>query len=118
MLAAVGALSVWGALTCTVLLNINVQKAALPGKLAYAALVAIGNWSYSLYLVHYLLMRPSEEAVDKFQLGVVAPWAAEPVRWITILSCIAASGVAYRYLEAPLISWTHRRVREPASISR
>jgi peptidoglycan/LPS O-acetylase OafA/YrhL len=69
-------------------------------KLSWSPLVAIGNASYSLYLLHPLVFVLVKSAT------IIGPpiWSEEPIRWIAIAAAIAISPLSWRYLEGSTIA--------------
>lgn len=110
---AIGGLALWSGLLCVALVNLETRLAGRPRAPAWPwrALVAIGNWSYSLYLVHYLVMRPAEIALLHWDLAKHAPWAAEPIRWGCIGLSLLLAAALFRWVETPLIDLGQRLAR-------
>ena len=64
-------------------------------------LVALGDASYSIYLIHPIVYLVVSAAVSKFPSQ--PPWLAEPVRFAAMAAIILLALVSYRYLEKPMI---------------
>jgi exopolysaccharide production protein ExoZ len=62
-------------------------------------LVALGDASYSLYLLHPLVFVSVKAATIPVQNQL---WLQEPIRWISIALAIAFSFICYRYFERPM----------------
>ncbi|MCJ2080281.1 acyltransferase family protein [Methylobacterium sp. J-090] len=73
-----------------------------------AAVVALGDASYALYLIHPFVLRGTREALDRLGLaGSVGPWGA--LGLMLVLS-VAAALVVARFVEAPLTRAVRRRL--------
>jgi peptidoglycan/LPS O-acetylase OafA/YrhL len=69
-------------------------------------LVAIGDASYSLYLVHWFVLPPLGRAWAKSAVGRHFPGDVLVV--IGILVSVSAALIVHRYLEVPMIRWARR----------
>ncbi|SFG60038.1 acyltransferase family protein [Methylobacterium gossipiicola] len=82
------------------------------GNRITGAVVALGDASYALYLVHPFVLRAGREIVLRLGLvPVLGPWGA--LALMLVLSVVAALAVA-RFVEAPLTR-AARRVLDPAT---
>ena len=84
-------------------------------------LVAIGNWSYSLYLSHYLVLivivRAGREAapflpdglVNRFSLGAAGIWDNLAFTVIAIILSVLIAAISYNFIERPLLKTMRRR---------
>lgn len=66
------------------------------------ALVGLGVFSYSVYLIHCLAIVPAKIIAVKLGLGV------EPILLVRLVAAIAVSWVFYRLVERPFIRLAHR----------
>ena len=64
-------------------------------------LIRIGDASYSLYLIHFVILFVFVAEFNN--IGLPPGWLAEPVRLIYLALCIWVSLNAYRRIEAPMI---------------
>jgi peptidoglycan/LPS O-acetylase OafA/YrhL len=80
-----------------------------PARLALAAaVVALGDASYALYLVHPFVLRATREAVARLGLApVIGPWGALA---LMLAFSVAAALVVARCVEAPLTRAARRRL--------
>ncbi|VXC68297.1 conserved membrane hypothetical protein [Pseudomonas sp. 8Z] len=89
--------------TLTVIGALNIETAAQKvSSLFKRALVEIGNASYSLYLVHWVILINMGRIKYKLMFGV-PDWAAELWRYSWIMVCIVIAIAMYHLLEKPLI---------------
>ncbi|WP_181005110.1 acyltransferase family protein [Pseudomonas putida] len=77
-------------------------KIHIPAQLK-APIIAIGNASYSLYLVHWVILINMGRLKYKVAYGV-PDWAAELWRFALIAACIAIALAMYKFIEKPLNS--------------
>jgi peptidoglycan/LPS O-acetylase OafA/YrhL len=91
------------------------------GKLEIPTLfVSIGDWSYSLYLSHILVLSALKRIYPKIMsmlpnsssdpLSLGAPGPLDNVVWgfCGIVSCLVFAAFSYRYIERPLIAGSRR----------
>ena len=71
-------------------------------------LVALGDASYSIYLIHPIVYLVVSAAVGKFPSQ--PQWLAEPVRFAAMAAIILLALGSYRYLEKPMIRLGSRLV--------
>lgn len=88
--------------------------------------VVLGNWSYSLYLVHYLVLialgrlgrelEPylPEQILSTFKLG--ASGLADNLAYIfvAVTVSIIAAGISYHLIEVPTLRWARRWLKKDA----
>ncbi|WP_370692848.1 acyltransferase family protein [Methylobacterium sp.] len=75
---------------------------------AGAAVVALGDASYALYLIHPFVLRGTREALGRLGLaGPVGPW---PALGLMLVLSVAAALVVARFVEAPLTRAVRRRL--------
>ncbi|MDN3592539.1 acyltransferase family protein [Methylobacterium adhaesivum] len=75
---------------------------------AAAAVVALGDASYALYLVHPFVLRATREAVARLGLApIIGPWGALA---LMLAFSVAAALVVARCVEAPLTRAARRRL--------
>ncbi|MNP37283.1 hypothetical protein D3C76_1307250 [compost metagenome] len=84
-------------------------KAKVPEFLK-TPMVVIGNASYSLYLVHWVILINMGRMKYKAAYGV-PDWAAELWRFGLIAVCIAVSIAMYKLIEKPLNSRASSAIR-------
>jgi peptidoglycan/LPS O-acetylase OafA/YrhL len=84
-------------------------------------LVAAGDASYSIYLLHYIVFMTASVIGGQwlpFKLSFTLPaWACEPWRLGTLLACCFLSAVTWRVIERPMIRLSERMAgprRRPA----
>lgn len=79
------------------------------GKLAPApAFGFIGDASYSIYLLHEHVQTYSLRALLKF--GVTSAEHGLPVFWLVMGITVLVGGLAYQWLERPLLGWLRRHL--------
>ncbi|HEX9214892.1 MAG TPA: acyltransferase, partial [Bradyrhizobium sp.] len=72
--------------------------------------VAIGDVSYSIYLLHYIVFYWS--AFTSARLPWTLPdWLCEPWRYLALALCCLISSVTWRYIEFPAIRFSERIAR-------
>jgi exopolysaccharide production protein ExoZ len=67
-------------------------------------LVAVGNASYSIYLLHYIVFLVSTVVAIQWVGLTLPPWACEPWRFAIILVCCLISSATWRLFERPMIA--------------
>jgi peptidoglycan/LPS O-acetylase OafA/YrhL len=78
-----------------------------------AALGFIGDASYSIYLLHIHVQNYALRALMK--VGVTAAEHPLTVFWLVMAITVLASGLAYQWLERPLLAWLRRRFETPTT---
>ncbi|MBV9560140.1 MAG: acyltransferase [Bradyrhizobium sp.] len=77
-------------------------------------LVKLGDASYSLYLLHLVVMSVFAKLLDR--LGTPAPWTAEPIRFLCLGVCVWLSIKACQRIERPMIELGNRlTARQPTA---
>jgi peptidoglycan/LPS O-acetylase OafA/YrhL len=71
--------------------------------------LAIGNASYSLYLIHEFLLRAFHIVWGKLALGIVPLWVFIP---LGIVISVTAALILYRLFEKPVTRWLNGLGRE------
>jgi peptidoglycan/LPS O-acetylase OafA/YrhL len=84
-----------------------INSRALRFLQALRFLIIIGDASFSLYLVHWVIVLEAGRGRWKLLLGL-PEWASEPWRWSVVALCVAVSVVMHRCFEKPIISFGHR----------
>ena len=69
-------------------------------------LIKIGDASYSLYLLHYLIIWIFVAMTAK--IGAPPAWTAEPMRLIYLAVCVWLSMLTFRFIERPMIEVGNR----------
>lgn len=67
--------------------------------LEHPVMVRLGVWSFALYLTHAVLLQAVELAADPHEWPIAG---RVPGALLILAACIALSGVAYRFVEAPM----------------
>lgn len=76
-------------------------------------LIAAGDASYSIYLLHYIVFLTA--SIVAGQVLFLPPWMAEPWRFGVILACCLLAYVTFRLIERPMIKWSERIARPRGS---
>jgi peptidoglycan/LPS O-acetylase OafA/YrhL len=78
--------------------------------------IFVGDASFTLYLVHPIVIDVFEFIVAKIRL---APIMAVPLMVLTIAACIAAALLFYRFAELPYREWARRlhRSAKPTAVA-
>jgi len=77
-------------------------------------LIALGDASYSIYLLHYIVFILSVNLAAQIRIIWMLPlpdWACEPWRYATLALCCGASHITFRTVEAPMIAFGQRLAR-------
>jgi exopolysaccharide production protein ExoZ len=119
LILAIGGLPVWHASSNLAFVGLAAPAVALaaiypPRLLACAAMRKIGQVSYSMYLVHFVLLAPCLR---------VAEWMAPGDDWRTMLlhfilttaAAFVAACAAYRLIERPAINWAANYTRRASA---
>lgn len=69
-------------------------------------MIAAGDASYSIYLLHYIVFLIASIAAGQWIL--LPAWMAEPWRFASLLACCAISWVTFRLVEGPMIAFGNR----------
>jgi len=71
------------------------------------SLVSIGDWSYSLYLSHVLVLSAVKRSLEKFGVGFqnVGPWDEGVFFALCLGLAVLVAALSYRYIERPLIRY-------------
>jgi peptidoglycan/LPS O-acetylase OafA/YrhL len=102
------------AISCTLIVMgaLNVETASQKAlSLIKRAFVEIGNASYSLYLVHWVILINMGRIKYKLMFGV-PDWAAELWRYSWIMVCVIIAIAMYHLLEKPLIRLGSAAIRK------
>ncbi|MCQ4308888.1 acyltransferase [Pseudomonas stutzeri] len=83
-------------------LNFKIDNPSRLDLVIYKFFTEIGNASYSLYLVHWIVLKAVGLRYFVEMFGV-QPWAAELWRYSWILACVIISLLMYRFIEKPII---------------
>ncbi len=75
-------------------------------------LVNVGNASYSIYLLHYIVFLLVPVLAVRMHLSPPA-WVCEPWRYATLLLCCLLSGLTWRWIETPMINVGNHVARRP-----
>ena len=92
----------WFAALIVFLLGVEKQGFAFP-----KVLVLLGNWSFSLYLMHWLMISISIKILN---MAHFPDWF-ETRRWIAALSAFPVAYVTYTLIERPAIKWARNQER-------
>jgi peptidoglycan/LPS O-acetylase OafA/YrhL len=114
-------LYIWPALAMLIFCLAETSKAAKPGAMSAAALVYLGEVSYSLYMVHLPVDIAYFHALER--LAPSLGGARMALAWVGVfMVCLLVAVSVYQLVERPARSWlrTHdpfsrRQVAEPAS---
>jgi exopolysaccharide production protein ExoZ len=80
--------------------NLSMPASRIP----FRWLVAVGNASYSVYLLHYIVFLVSQVIAIQW-IGLKLPdWACEPYRLAIIVICCLISYVTWQLIERPMIA--------------
>ncbi len=91
-------------------LNFKSDQTSKADGVVYKCVTEIGNASYSLYLLHWIVLKVVGLRFCVEFFGV-QPWAAEIWRYSWILVCIALSIAMFRYVEKPIIRFGERLLK-------
>jgi peptidoglycan/LPS O-acetylase OafA/YrhL len=72
------------------------------------SLVLVGNVSFSLYLVHWILFLEMGRARWRYEHFAMPDWMAEPYRAAMVLLAIAFAWILYKVIEQPFVQLGHR----------
>ena len=93
-----------GAFACLIYYCVNVTDAPTARFLNSRPLVALGNWSYSIYLwhapAHYVVM--AGFALSRHPVSDLSPSSARLLILITTMAVVGLSAINYRYFEMPI----------------
>ena len=94
-----------GSLWTTVLLLILLAPLRLKRALSNRLLSTLGILSYSLYLIHYPVLRSSIDKMRLSGLSSLEGWSGPAVAMVAVLciACVALSSLTYRLIERPFL---------------
>jgi peptidoglycan/LPS O-acetylase OafA/YrhL len=103
-----------GAFACLIYYAVNAST-VLGRLLSTRAAVALGAWSYSIYLwhapTHYAFM--AMFAAIGFPTSLLNAWIARLLILVTALTVVGLSALSFNYFEVPVRRWLRRTLRPP-----
>jgi len=102
---------VWGSTAMTLTGTLSVPK----------WLIHLGDWSYALYLIHYIVLIAMKRGLEEFGLNDIFGGGVLAIIIFSIgaiVISLIASCIMHKLIERPLIRWFRRRKsRSPAQMS-
>ncbi len=103
------ALVVWSAVFLATLAPASLGAPALHAVLQSRPLLTLGRWSYSIYLVHTIVLVPALALLTAGGAAALGPWGFLALLLaLTLAGTLVLAALLYRYVEAPCIAFGRR----------
>jgi len=110
--------ALWWALPLVLLVQGALHAPAIAGGALRAFSKLLGDASYSLYLVQFIVLPPAAKLLGGVLREVAQPWAAVVFVGALVVVSIVAALASYQLFEKPILDFAHRartRAREKAA---
>jgi peptidoglycan/LPS O-acetylase OafA/YrhL len=95
----------------TLLLCLALNRGRIAAVFGSRPMVLLGEWSYSIYLIHILFIRARERVYDVFATRLPSPLADALGAAVFFGATIAVSAAVFTWFEAPARDWLRARLQ-------